>query len=88
MGELVPPVVQQATRHGLPILDRRWHGRFLAEATLVGPEARGSSPVRMVRDDTTRAAPGHRGALSRWRRCGLRRGHRQRRRGRPAHRDV
>ena len=44
--------------HGLPILDRRWQGRFLAEATLVGPEARGSAPVRISRDDATRETPG------------------------------
>ena len=58
VAELVPPVIAEALRHGLPILEHRWHGRFLPQAFLVGPEARGSSPVRMVRDDTTRAAPG------------------------------
>jgi uncharacterized FAD-dependent dehydrogenase len=30
----------------------------LAQATLVGPEARGSSPVRIVRDDASRETPG------------------------------
>jgi len=39
-------------------MDRRWQGRFLPEAVLVGPEARGSSPLRIVRDDTTRETPG------------------------------
>jgi uncharacterized FAD-dependent dehydrogenase len=39
-------------------MDRKWHGRFLPEAVLVGPEARGSAPVRLVRDDTTRETPG------------------------------
>ncbi len=58
MAELAPPIVLEAVRHGLPILDHRWRGRFLQSAYLVGPEARGSSPVRMVRDDRTRAAPG------------------------------
>ena len=43
---------------GRPIMDRRWHGRFLAEAVLAAPEARGSSPVRIVRDDATRESPG------------------------------
>ena len=38
--------------------DRRWRGRFLASASLVGPESRGSSPVRVVRDDATRESPG------------------------------
>jgi uncharacterized FAD-dependent dehydrogenase len=58
IAELVPPFLVEALRHGLPIMDRRWQGRFLAEATLVGPEARGSSPVRIVRDDKTRETPG------------------------------
>ncbi len=58
LDELVPPLIAEALRHGLPLLDRRWHGRFLAEATLVGPEARGSSPVRIVREDVSRETPG------------------------------
>jgi uncharacterized FAD-dependent dehydrogenase len=56
--ELVPPLVLEALRHGLPILDKRWHGRFLPEATLVGPESRGSAPVRIPRDGATRETPG------------------------------
>jgi uncharacterized FAD-dependent dehydrogenase len=40
------------------MLDKRWHGRFLTDATLVGPEARGSSPVRLPRDEQTRESPG------------------------------
>ena len=39
-------------------MDRRWRGRFLSEATLVGPEARGSAPVRILRNETTRQTPG------------------------------
>jgi uncharacterized FAD-dependent dehydrogenase len=58
MQELVPPLIVEALHHGLPQLDRRWRGRFLAEATLVGPEARGSSPVRLPRDEATRESPG------------------------------
>jgi uncharacterized FAD-dependent dehydrogenase len=58
IADLMPPVVLEALDRGLPILDHRWHGRFLERAYLVGPEARGSSPVRMVRDEATRAAPG------------------------------
>ncbi len=58
IAELVPPVVLEALHQGLPILDHRWRGRFLKQAYLVGPEARGSSPIRMVRDDATRATPG------------------------------
>jgi uncharacterized FAD-dependent dehydrogenase len=51
-------MVGEALRDGLPIMDRRWHGRFIPEATLVGPESRGSAPVRIVRDDVTRQTPG------------------------------
>src|SRR5262249_38509140 len=28
LAALVPPLVAEAVRHGLPIMDRRWHGRF------------------------------------------------------------
>ena len=58
MHELVPPLVAEALHHGLPQMDRRWRGRFLAAASLVGPEARGSAPVRIVRDEATRVSPG------------------------------
>jgi uncharacterized FAD-dependent dehydrogenase len=58
VADLVPPLVAEALRHGLPIMDRRWQGRFLKEATLVGPEARGSAPVRIPRDEQTRETPG------------------------------
>jgi uncharacterized FAD-dependent dehydrogenase len=58
LTELVPPLVAEALMHGLPQLDRRWHGKFLAAATLTGPEARGSAPVRVVRDDESRESPG------------------------------
>jgi uncharacterized FAD-dependent dehydrogenase len=58
IGALVPPLIRETLHHGLPILDRRWNGRFLNEATLVGPEARGSSPVRIVRDAVTLESPG------------------------------
>src|SRR5262249_17734691 len=61
IAELVPPVIVAALEHGLPQLDRRWRGRFLTEATLVGPEARGSSPVRILRDEGSRAIPGMEG---------------------------
>jgi uncharacterized FAD-dependent dehydrogenase len=58
IAETIPPLIVEALLKGLPIMDRRWHGRFLREATLVGPEARGSSPVRIVRNETTRETPG------------------------------
>jgi uncharacterized FAD-dependent dehydrogenase len=58
IAELAPPVILEALRHGLPIMDHRWQGRFLGDATFVGPEARGSSPIRIVRDQTSRESPG------------------------------
>jgi uncharacterized FAD-dependent dehydrogenase len=58
MAELVPPLIVDALHFGLPQLERRWHGRFLAGATLVGPEARGSAPVRIVREEASRESPG------------------------------
>jgi uncharacterized protein len=58
MREVLPPAVAAAVAEGLPRMDRRWHGKFLPEAVLAGPEARGSSPVRIVRDPETRMSPG------------------------------
>jgi uncharacterized FAD-dependent dehydrogenase len=56
--ELVPPQVVEALDAALPLFDRRWQGRFLREATLVAPEARGSSPIRLPRDEATLESPG------------------------------
>ena len=53
LSELAPPQVIQALRRAIPLLDRRWRGEFLRAATLVGPEARGSAPVRFPRDPRT-----------------------------------
>jgi hypothetical protein len=53
LAQLVPPRVVEALDRALPLLDRRWRGQFLRDATLVGPEARGSSPVRFLRDAQT-----------------------------------
>lgn len=58
LAEVLPPVVFEAVRHGLPQMDRRWHGKFLRDAVLFGPEARGSSPVRIDRDSESRESPG------------------------------
>jgi hypothetical protein len=54
LDAVLPPGVAAAIRLGLPIMDRKWRGDFLKEAVLVGPEMRGSSPVRIVRDVATR----------------------------------
>lgn len=61
LGEVLPKEVLDALARGLPIMDRRFRGRFLKEATLTGPEARGSSPVRIPRDSRTRESVGARG---------------------------
>jgi uncharacterized FAD-dependent dehydrogenase len=58
LREVLPPAVAAAVAEGLPRMDRRWQGRFLPDAVLAGPEARGSSPVRIVRDPETRMSPG------------------------------
>ena len=54
---ILPPLVLESLDRGLPILDRRFGGLFLRDATLTGPESRGSSPVRIPRDDRTRESP-------------------------------
>src|SRR5271166_1376617 len=58
LNGLLPEKVTEALVHGLPIMDRRFHGLFLKHATLTGPEARGSSPVRILRDPLGRQSPG------------------------------
>ncbi|HEX7450590.1 MAG TPA: NAD(P)-binding protein [Pirellulales bacterium] len=58
ISSLVPPQAGAALAEGLPILDRRWRGRFLQNATLAGPEARGSSPVRFSRHPRTLESTG------------------------------
>ncbi|ODA29935.1 NAD(P)/FAD-dependent oxidoreductase [Planctopirus hydrillae] len=55
---VLPPVIAQAIRKSLPLMDAKLHGNFLKNAVLVGPEMRGSSPVRIDRDRQTRVAPG------------------------------
>jgi len=57
LGMILPPLVLDALGRGLPAMDRRFRGLFLRDATLTGPEARGSSPVRIPRDDATRQHP-------------------------------
>jgi uncharacterized FAD-dependent dehydrogenase len=57
LDEVIPPPIVRAIRAGLPIMDRRWQGDFLKDAILVGPEMRGSSPVRIERDQVSRESP-------------------------------
>ncbi len=58
LEEVLPDPVIRAVRAGLPVMDQKWRGRFLRDANLVGPEMRGSSPVRIPRDRETFQCPG------------------------------
>jgi uncharacterized FAD-dependent dehydrogenase len=54
LWHLLPADVAEILKRGLPVFDRQWNGQFLHDASLTGPEARGSAPVRIVRDRQTR----------------------------------
>ncbi len=58
LSQMIPPVIAKTLREGLPIMDKKWRGDFLKNASLVGPEMRGSSPVRMERDRVSFQSPG------------------------------
>ncbi len=58
LGLILPPQILETLERGLPMMDRRLGGRFLKDATLVGPESRGSSPVRLPRDPHTLESTG------------------------------
>lgn len=58
---VLPQQVLTGITNGLPIMDQKWKGTFLKEATLVGPEMRGSAPLRIERDHQSREVPGMRG---------------------------
>lgn len=57
LHQVIPPVIAEAIQKGLPVLDHKWGGNFLKEAILVGPEMRGSSPVRIDRNHESRECP-------------------------------
>ena len=57
LDQLLPGSVLTAIRQGLPIMNASWKGDFLRNATLSGPEMRGSSPVRMERDRQSFQSP-------------------------------
>jgi hypothetical protein len=61
IASFTPGVVLEALERGLPMLDRRFRGLFLKDATLTGPESRGSAPVRILRNDLTRESLSVRG---------------------------
>jgi uncharacterized FAD-dependent dehydrogenase len=58
LADVLPPSIAQTIRSGLPLMDKQWNGEFLKHATLVGPEMRGSSPVRIPRDNDSRQVVG------------------------------
>lgn len=57
LDEVLPPVVIAALRQTLPMMDAKLRGDFLKHAILVGPEMRGSSPIRMDRELDSRECP-------------------------------
>ena len=57
LAEVIPPAIAAAIRKGLPVMDHKWGGDYLKQAILVGPEMRGSSPVRIDRDPLTQECP-------------------------------
>lgn len=57
LRQVLPPEVVKAIVQGLPIMDEKWKGKFLKDAMLLGPEMRGSAPLRMDRDES-RQSPG------------------------------
>ena len=57
LRQFLPEPVVEALMRGLPTIDRRFGGLFLRDATLTGPESRGSSPVRIPRDPDSRESP-------------------------------
>ncbi|MGC8639658.1 MAG: NAD(P)/FAD-dependent oxidoreductase [Isosphaeraceae bacterium] len=57
LNACLPERVARALVRGLPVMDRRFQGLLLKHATLTGPEARGSSPVRILRDPSSRQSP-------------------------------
>jgi uncharacterized FAD-dependent dehydrogenase len=61
LRQVLPPVIAQAIKSGLPVMNEKWRGAFLKDAMLVGPEMRGSAPLRMDRDPVTRVSPGMQG---------------------------
>ncbi len=58
LDAILPPIATAAIRDGLPLMDLKWRGDFLRNATLLGPEMRGSAPVRIERGLETRQSTG------------------------------
>jgi uncharacterized protein len=58
LHSVLPAGVSRALTAGLSLMDRQWRGDFLRNAILVGPEMRGSSPLRIARHPDSRQTPG------------------------------
>jgi uncharacterized protein len=57
LDRVLPPIIAKAIRRSLPMMDQKLRGDFLKQAILVGPEMRGSSPIRIDRDLASRQCP-------------------------------
>lgn len=57
LDRVLPPVIASAIRRSLPVMDQKLRGDFLKHAILVGPEMRGSSPIRIDRNLVSRQCP-------------------------------
>ena len=57
LADVLPLPILEAIRAGLPVMNAKWKGKYLDDAVLVGPEMRGSSPVRIDRDCETWQTP-------------------------------
>lgn len=55
LHECLPKFVTDAMEEGLPLLDRKLAGFAHPQAVMTGVEARSSSPVRILRDDSLQA---------------------------------
>ena len=56
LDRCLPPMITEALREALPVINRRMPGFAAPEAILTGPETRSSSPLRLVRDTTLQSA--------------------------------
>ena len=52
LHEILPPVITDALKEAIPLLDRQLPGFSSPDAILTGPETRSSSPVRILRGET------------------------------------
>jgi uncharacterized FAD-dependent dehydrogenase len=50
--QLLPPFVVRCLQQGLQLFDRKMHGFYTAQASVLAVESRTSSPVRIPRDET------------------------------------